>query len=121
VSTSRPTSSGSSSAVPGPKSPSGGSGSCWGDVEIVTQAPLARLESSEEIVFPSVVWWCVHSGIARLTLHPIVPSSAAIFFTKSASVASLWHFQWYDQFTYPVFYHISSSLVSLSFFSLPSL
>nr|CAH0100113.1 unnamed protein product [Daphnia galeata] len=55
VSTSRPTSSGSSSAVPGPKSPSGGSGSCWGDVEIVTQAPLARLESSEEIVFPSVV------------------------------------------------------------------
>ncbi|XP_046437357.1 potassium voltage-gated channel subfamily H member 6-like isoform X3 [Daphnia pulex] len=55
VSTSRPTSSGSSSAVPGPKSPSGGGSSCWGDVEIVAQAPLARLESSEEIVFPSVV------------------------------------------------------------------
>ncbi|XP_059351995.1 potassium voltage-gated channel subfamily H member 6-like isoform X6 [Daphnia carinata] len=60
VSTSRPTSSGSSSAVPVPRSPSGGGSSCWGDVEAVAQAPLAqaplaRLESSEEIVFPSVV------------------------------------------------------------------
>lgn len=36
------------------------------------------------------------------------------------SVASLWHFQWHDQFTFLVFRHIFSSLVSHSFFSLTS-
>lgn len=53
--TTRPASIGSASGVPNPRSPSGGGSSCWGDVESANQAPLARLESSEEIVFPSVV------------------------------------------------------------------
>lgn len=56
------------------QSPSGGS-SCWSDVEAASQAPLARLESTEEIVFPSVVWQKQFSflvSISKTSLTPIL-------------------------------------------------